>query len=249
MKRGISRFALVAYAAYWSVSGLASTDTNANVESQGSKESIHEIPLQGSMSEIDEHVNDWTNTPYSHADLKTCVDLIEQITSVEQVVDVHTIESHHDLAVVGGRAAWVLERRLCEELPAVTSTNDPDELTKIKTAAYLLLANREKELIAQRAQKQVERMNADQKMGTALSGDSHEALLRVLAKEPNVKVRRAVASNRNTPLSTLSDMRINDADDVVRTLATENMKNARTILDVIRARPPWDDTNTVKSLE
>ena len=136
-----------------------------------------------------------------------------------------------DVFVVGGRAAWALEQLSGFEIPAVTEKSTGAEITN-----SLLQARRKVTRAHWEKKKQMDGtlqgLDKDARLKKAQSKEATARSLRTLSYDEDVDVRKAVASNKNTPIDALFIMLSTDENQEVRNLAQKNSQHARTAVEI-----------------
>jgi len=139
--------------------------------------------------------------------------------------------SHHELTIVGGRAAWVLERMLGCELPPMTESSTSNEIANLRQVVGRKLQvldqkinEREKGLWAN----WVKTLGAAERLKLAGDPKTSAYALIELAKDNDVQIRRTAASNLNTPLDVILQL-TKDPDQQVQRLAKDNVLHARAL--------------------
>jgi hypothetical protein len=136
-------------------------------------------------------LDDATNTPLggSREESEATKDPTDS-TFPEHVLDIGP-PSHHDLTILGGRAAYVLEQIYGTALPAVTRKKENETRQTIERDALRKLVL---ELI--RKDRDVAQLKVSERLRVAKSIDTPIDVLQTLTQDPNDEVVLAVAKSR-----------------------------------------------------
>ena len=134
----------------------------------------------------------------------------------------------HDLFTRRGRAAWVLENVLACELPAVGEGTSDSEMREFEFEAVCKVKER---FTAADRLISMSDVSAERRLALASGANTLGINLARLAKDPDVQVRRALASNPKAPVFVLDQLHSFDPDPEVRARALTNLFVARPTAD------------------
>jgi hypothetical protein len=129
-----------------------------------------------------------------------------------------------DIFIVGGRCAWALEYLTGGELPTISELSSEKEM---RAADYEVWLRIEEASVPEKERIDLSKLAREERLKLAASQDSMAVVLAGLARDKDVAVRKAVASNLKTSIHTLRSLADNDSDPAVRSAAKENLKRAR----------------------
>ena len=129
-----------------------------------------------------------------------------------------------DVTIAGGRCAWTIERLLGLRLLPVVKDMDADVLaaTHKEIVRDVLRGTISVPEIAR-----CQQLDENGRARVAASKATNSLILAELANDESQLVRRAVATNLNTPFDVILKMRDTDPDDQVKELADKNSRHAR----------------------
>ncbi|MCX7914975.1 MAG: hypothetical protein N3A53_01555 [Verrucomicrobiae bacterium] len=138
--------------------------------------------------------------------------------------------TRHDLSLVPGRAAWVIERMLQVKLPRTDQKPSPKMWALLE---YLATFHTMEWQTEQAQPPQTEKLSVEERI--RLASDTKNTPTRVLAwlgLDPDPRVRRIVAARHSTPPFVRQYLREFDDDEEVRKAAALNWSAG--------GRPTWD---------
>jgi hypothetical protein len=133
----------------------------------------------------------------------------------------------HDVFLEGGRAAWTIEQLLGITIPPVTKDLTVSTLEEIKIRVGTKIQYRE---IIDKVNKNLvllESLSLEEKLILAEAYDVDKSILAMLTKDPNVSIRRRVASNLQVPIQDVLRLAKEDEDPEVRAKALDNLQHVR----------------------
>lgn len=131
----------------------------------------------------------------------------------------------HDISLVSGRSAWLASKMLNKELSPINARTSKREAAEVRGAILQAISDKRWE-IAYSTYASIKCLLSD-KLRLAESNSTKRELLVILAEDPDISVRKAVATNPKTPVATLVKLSKSDPDAEVREIARKNSEIIR----------------------